>query len=511
MRKPVFQSYPANSSHHPVSPIVVPKCMRYDRLLTGKGFTTESVPNTTGNRYILLAHPVDGWLGIFALTLITGVLVIVGQGKLLQYIFPGMAIFVGLYLYQKHLILYSGFVWWLWFLSAFVRRLADYGSGFTEPNPILLAPFLVSLISVMSLIKALPRSGREDHLPFTLAFISIVYAFFIGVINFPIADVIVSSLEWFSPVVFGYHLFSQWKEYLSYRQHIYRVFLIATLVTGFYGIYQYLVAPEWDRIWLIGTAMVSAGSPEPQEMRVWSTMHSHGVFASTIMAGLLLLFRNIYPLGLLASGVGYLSFLLSMARTAWLGWTFGLLSLIVNVNSKLRLRLFLFIGTVSLVVVPLSQVEPFSNIITARISTFSDIQNDASALDRQQLYSEGFNQAITNIIGDGLHKGVGVDSGFISMLLALGLIGTTCYLGAMLLLFFKLERSPFISHDWFASTAKAIAYGTAIQLLSGAVMLGLPGTVMWGFIGLALAGHKYYSEQDRLTTIAAMRTEDISS
>jgi hypothetical protein len=443
----------------------------------------------------LMPQPVDAWLAISALIVMTAVLLIAGQGRILQYLFPSMTVTVGLYLYHRYPLLYSGFVWWIWFLAAFVRRLADYRSSFTEPNPILLAPFLVSLISIMSLLKTLPRADKEGHLPFVIAFIGILYAFTIGAVKFSITTAMLSGLEWFSPVVFGCYLFLQWRDYPQYQRHIQRVFLASALVTGTYGIYQYLVAPAWDCLWLSSVDLIAAGRPEPQGMRVWSTMHSHGVFAGVMMASLLLLLNNMRPIGFFASGVGYLSFLLTSSRTVWLGWAIGLLSLVVNLKPQLKMKLLMLFGVTLITVIPLTQVEPFATQIQTRLNTFSDIRNDGSTVSRQGIYAESLERSLANPIGDGLNKSNGFDSGIITMLLSLGWIGTVPYIGAILLIGFQLEVSPFVPRDAFASTAKAIFYGTALQIVGGSTMLGLPGTIMWGFAGLSLAANRYHIEQ----------------
>jgi hypothetical protein len=458
-----------------------------------------STRSISGNQNFLrlMPQPIDAWLAISSLILMTVVLLVAAQGRILQYVFPGMAVAVGLYLYHRYPLLYSGFVWWIWFLAAFVRRLADYRSSFTEPNPILLAPFLVSLISIMSLLKTLPRADKEGHLPFVIAFVGILYAFTIGMVKFSITTAMLSGLEWFSPVVFGCHLFLQWRDYPQYQRHVQRVFLASALVTGTYGIYQYLVAPAWDCLWLISVDLVAAGRPEPQGMRVWSTMHSHGVFAGVMMASLLLLLSNMRPVGFLASGVGYLSFLLTSSRTVWLGWVVGLMSLLVNLKPQLKMKLLVLFSVTFIAVIPLTQIEPFATQIQSRLSTFSDIRNDGSTVARQEIYAESLDKSLANPVGDGLNKSNGFDSGIITMLLSLGWIGTVPYIGAVLLIASQLEASPFVSRDAFASTAKAIFYGTTLQILGGSTMLALPGTIMWGFAGLALAAHRYHSEQRR--------------
>ena len=218
---------------------------------------------------------------------------------------------VGLFLYWRYPLLYLGFTWWIWFLTPLVRRFVDYRSGWVDPNIILVAPFLVTLISGISFIKYLPKSYRIGAFPFVMAIFSVCYGSMVGLIYFDKVLVIRTTLDWITPILFGFHLFVNWRNYLQYRRNIQNVFTWAVFLTGIYGILQYLIAPEWDKFWLIQTKLNTFGDPEPLGIRVWSTMHSPGPFALVMMAGLILLFSSQHFLRLFASVAGYLAFLLS--------------------------------------------------------------------------------------------------------------------------------------------------------------------------------------------------------
>ena len=100
-----------------------------------------------------------------------------------------------------------------------------------------------------------------------------------------------TSLEWICPVLFGFFLYSRWQNYPKLERLTKQIFLWCVLITGAYGVIQYLVLPEWDQVWLQKTIEISEnarafGAPEPLKVRVWSTMNSPGVFAQVMMAGL---------------------------------------------------------------------------------------------------------------------------------------------------------------------------------------------------------------------------------
>src|SRR6266852_1783879 len=91
--------------------------------------------------------------------LIVGGLWFGGQGLLLRVALPAMALLVGVILYASRPILYVQYSLWVWFLTPLVRRLVDWRFGYTDPNIILLAPFLVAGIAGLTVL----RSGRSAN------------------------------------------------------------------------------------------------------------------------------------------------------------------------------------------------------------------------------------------------------------------------------------------------------------------------------------------------------------
>jgi hypothetical protein len=445
-------------------------------------------------------QPASAWITIALFVFLSGLLIVAGLSKVLNLLFPIGAIAVGLILFFQAPLLYLGFTWWIWFLSPLVRRLADYRSSFTEPSPILLAPFLVTLITLITVFKAIPKAKYQGSWPFILALIGILYGYLIGSVQASPVSASLKVIEWLSPVTFGLHLFVNWQQYPNYRRSTQRIFFWGVLITGAYGIFQFMVAPEWERFWLINLAdrSVTFGLPQPFAMRVWSTMHGPLVFADVMMAGLLLLANNTNPLGIFAIVVGYLSFLLSIVRTAWLGWIIGMLNLVIFLKPKFQMRLILFILITSLSIIPLTTIEPFSSVINARIQSFAELSNDQSALDRKNSYAALLGKALTNVLGDGIggkNANFLFDSAVLESFFTLGWIGGVFYFSGMALLLSRLLGNFNKSSDVFSHAASAITLGMVTQVPLGAVVRGLPGLILWGFLGIGLAAQKYHSCQ----------------
>ncbi|WP_295617188.1 O-antigen ligase domain-containing protein [Chamaesiphon sp. GL140_3_metabinner_50] len=434
-------------------------------------------------------QPATAWMAILALIAFTGLLAIAGAGKVLNLAFPAGALAVSLLLYWRAPLLYVGFTWWICLLTPLVRRLADYRSGFTDPSPILLTPYLVILVTLVTLKQHLPKAYSQGGLPFLMAFAGIFYAILTGLIINPPVKVLVAALEWLAPVLFGFHLFTNWQSYPAYRQNLQRTLTWGVVVMGSYGIVQYLIAPQWDRTWLINTTVNTMGKPEPLGLRVWSTLNSPEPFAAIMGGCLLLLFTNRSPLRLPAAIVGYLSFLLCAVRSGWLGWLAGLFSLVISLKPKLQLRLSIALLVLAVFLVPLATVEPFSQL-SSRLDTFTNLENDQSAIERQQSFNALQDSALTSFVGQGI-SGQKLDSAIFSMLFELGWIGTIGYAGGLFLLTFTLCQAQPARFDPFIGTARAIAISALVRLPVNVPMLGASGLLLWTFLGIGLAGIKF--------------------
>jgi hypothetical protein len=443
-------------------------------------------------RQVPLLEP--AWLTILGLIFLSGLFLAVGAGKVLTIVFPIAALLVALFLYHRSPVLYVGFSFWLWFLTPLVRRLADFRGVFTDPSPILLAPNLVSLVAILTLVRYLPRSIYCVGGPFILVVASVLYGIFVGCISNPGPRLLTESLIWSAPIVFGFHLYASWRDYPVYRQNFQRVFVWATLFMGAYGIFQYFFAPEWDMSWLKNMDLVSAGKPEPQSFRIWSSMNSPEPFSAMMASTLILLLTVNSPLVIPASVVGYVSLLLTLARSSWLGWLVGLISLAGSLRPKFQIRLLATVLVMSLCVVPIATMEPFNQMIGDRIATFSNLEDDQSSQSRQSSYSALLREASLNVVGHGI-GGPRYDSAVLSFLLDLGWIGTAMYMIGMLLLTLKIFQYKESNSDMFLPALKAILLSTYIKFPLNTPMIGASGIILWSALGLGLAAIKYNTDK----------------
>ncbi len=247
--------------------------------------------------------------------------------------------------------------------------------------------------------------------------------------------------------------------------------------------------------------MASIGIPEPLGIRVWSTMNSPGPFAFFMMAGLLTLINQTGVLSISASVFGYLAFLLSLLRTAWLGWFGGLVILFSSLKSKHQIRLIIIFMVMAMLLVPLISMESFSENITSRVDTLSSLEDDGSGQARLGSYDRFFSNPLIALIGTGIgNKEVTAalqigDSGIISIFLALGWFGGSFYLSGMLKLIFELWQFSHRSLDQFVNIACSIAMTILFMLPLAVPHVDIMGICLWGFLGVGLAGRKYYQNQ----------------
>jgi hypothetical protein len=440
-------------------------------------------------------HTIFGMLSAVGLSLgVIAALWLGGQGSLLRIAIPAVAMFVGLILYLSHPITYVQYTLWVWFLSPLVRRIVDLRFGFADPNLVLLAPLLVSAVAGLTLVIPSRRGNTRVPVVFLLCGVAIVYGFLVGILLHPSAETVYALFNWLCPMLFGLHLFLDWREYETYWAAVSRTFWWGVLLLGLYGVYQYFYTPEWDRYWLeniqVEGANSSFGELKPLQVRVWSTMNSPGPFANTMMVGLLLLLNVRSPLKAAAGAAGYFSFLLSVVRTAWLSWAVGVVLVVGGAKPRTLVKIFLLVVTVVICVLPLFADPRVAPLIENRFNTFTDLGHDDSFVSRIDMYGSLMNLSVHNPTGFGLSNQVNwhdtaIDSGILSLLFSLGWLGTLLFAAGLFHLLL-MSGWRFKDRDRSVVVAGSIVIALLAQILSGPIFVGVTGAMFWMFAGMHL-------------------------
>ena len=460
---------------------------------------TKASPSSTANNK-------RAWLAIGVWSTFLALCLIIRGGRFLIPLFPLSSVAVGLFLYFRTPVLYVGYTWWLFFVGSLIRRIIDQQSGYVTPSRWGTTALLVASISLITLVRYLPKISRHGGMPFLLSLLGVTYGCLVGLVTGKLnLQFIIGAMGWVIPIVFSFHLFMNWRYYPQYRQVIQRSFVWGALVMGCYGIFQYCVAPEWDRFYLNNLTATSFGSPFPFEIRVFSTQDSPQSFGAIMIASLILLLSSDGAIKFPASGVGYVAFLLSSARSGWLGWVAALLALLPSLKLKLQLRLILTILLMAMLVVPLANVEPFAEPIQQRFESFSEGEDDVSLDARKAGYQDLLGIALTEFVGGGIGGKIdrklpkssigGGDSGILPLLFSLGWFGALPYLSGIFLMLYRLFTTQESSQDSFASSSRAIVLGSLAQVGLNNIFAGDMAMVLWGFLGIGMAASQYYSYQ----------------
>jgi hypothetical protein len=432
-------------------------------------------------------------LGLF----VTAALWFGGQPQALRLAVPVLATLIGFVLYRHRPVLFLEYALWSWFLSPLLRRLIDWRFGFAEPNFVLLTPMLISGLGGIALLPSRRNSVRPPAV-FVLCGAAILYGFAVGILTNPSLEIFFGLVNWLCPMLLGFHLYSAWPLYEQHCFAIYKTFAWCALVLGLYGVYQFFFPPAWDRYWLesIMATSQSFGLPEPLQIRVWSSVNAPGPFANVMLVSLLLFFVVRSPLKLPAAIAGYLSFLLTVVRTAWLSWILGFLWLLKSSSPRVIARVIISLLVLLACLLPLINDSRLTPMLSDRINTFSDLRHDESYEARVDMYRILLHDAIHHPFGNGLKNlevshGMAVDSGILVLLFSLGWTGAVLFLLGVFSLFFAGQHRLECG-DPFLRVAKAILIALFAQIVGGSVFVSVTGALFWVFAAMYLAGNRYH-------------------
>ncbi len=447
-------------------------------------------------------HKLQTYGALAVIVLIPALLILINEAGLLRVVFPALSLGVGGILLWRSKPLYVGLVFWLWFLSPFLARMADYQGGWTPTSAVEIAPYAAAAISGIPLLTKIQRLATWKTLPYICALMAILYGFVLGVTYLPLFNVLRALVNWIVPIIFGLFIYEYGEYYREFRQVIGKAFLWGTLILGVYATYQFFGLPEWDRAWMLNVQMNSFGEIDPMKTRAFSTMNAPAIYAAVAACGLLLLFNVKGKLRLLAAAAGFIGMILTLSRASWLSFTAGCIYLVIFLSLRERYKLAIGAATCLLFLIGLAQVPALNEIIWQRVHTFAQPGQDISysarveghALAIQELAQEPWGEGIGST--DTLHNTEGDDdmigphdSTLLELLYSLGWAGTITYSLGIMLLGLQLFRSG--RGDYFALSGKAILLGLFAQVLLNSIMLGVLGFMFWTFASMCLAQAEY--------------------
>ncbi len=439
----------------------------------------------------------NDWIAQAALWTMTLGLIATRQGTALMFAFPLLSIVVGAWLYFKSPARYIGFMWWMWFLSPEVRRLADWIQGaFTPTSLIQITPLAVTMIASVGLVRHYRMLAQRRGLPVLLILFGLAYGLLVGIVSSGLLAAIYDLANWLYPVLIGLHIMLHARDYPAYRSVILSTFIWGMLVMGAYGIVQFFVMPPWDALWMIGSKMNSQGAPVPYGVRVFSTMNSSGPFAFAMMGALLFVFAATERVRWLAGLVGFAAFCLSLVRSTWGGWIIALCIQLLRSNNRMRLRMLVSALVLIGLCVPLLIAGPVADRLGQRLQSIVNLQDDHSYDDRNKFYASFAQTAFTDIAGQGLGAtGVSTklsndrgrlgkygnfDSGVMNVPFVLGWPGALLYLSGVLWLFGRaLLAALRLRKDKFVTACVSLSLSVFAMLIFTNSLIGTGGLLLF--------------------------------
>lgn len=482
-------------------------------------FAIEPLPKSRPRNRSEPSSAATGWILIGVLSGLIALLLLMRQGRIVDLLFPLLSTMLGAYLFATSPRLFLGYAWWLWFLTPEMRRFADFQSDWSPVNPLMLTPFLVSGLTLITTLQRCPTLRRRALVGFAAIFVALFYGAVIGVVTAGAVIAVYSLLTWLVPVTLGFHLASEWKDYPAYRAALITTFAWGGLAMGVYGLVQYFVAPGWDAFWLVNCGMINQGQPYPQQIRVFSTLNSSGPFAFVISAAILLTLISRERLKLPSMAFAMASLLLSLVRAAWIGWTLGFVYLLLSSRGRHRLEVAVLPLCAGVILTLTVLTGPLGTLISDRLDTLYDLQDDVSYQQRQEFYLDFLSQSVTNVRGAGIGStsyvtklnnfgviasGFYGDSGVMQIPFVLGWFGSFFYVGGLAALFRHFFGGRADSKDLFFKACKAIVLMIAMEMIFENTLINVTGACFWTFLGMGLAAQRHYAWtlQQRSTEIA---------
>lgn len=435
-------------------------------------------------------------------------------GKLAAVAYLLFAAVTGVILLAKSPVAYVNFSLWLWWVTPFVRRMLDHRHGWNPTNPVLLAPPLVALFSVVVLARHARELRGVLYAPYLFVLAAFAYGYSIGMISAGPLAATYALVTWLAPALFGIHLAVSWREYPELAVSLRSTFAIATPLLAAYGVYQFARLPSWDAEWMRNADLKSLGNPLPFYVRVFGTLNTPGPLAAFLAAGMLILLLARGGWRYLSIAIALVALLLTRTRAVWVAFMIGLaVQQLSQPLARIPKR------TVTLVVVlllalPLAAVPRFRNMIVPRLTTLSNIRSDNSFIKRVKFSTQTASGIVDAAEGGGLGSTGGavklrgmqgvrsLDNGFLEIFYIYGWPGGALFFLGIGGLLFQSFRFVEARRDAFANSVRATAVALVSILPIGDVFTGPTGTLLWTMVGLGIAAHAY-----QLTTGLALRSQ----
>lgn len=392
---------------------------------------------------------------------------------------------------------FIGLVLALWLYAPMMRRIVDWQLGRTDASLIILAPYIITAIALLSGAKAL-RMVSSHEAGALLTYSSLIcFGCLNGVLRGYGAAALFDCLAYLAPMGFGLHLLAARDHLSSIRQRIVRLLILHGLVVSAYGVIQFVYVLPWDAEWMREAAIQSIGQPLPFLVRIYATLNAPGILAVFLMVALLLTtFKKPQTFVVLAVPAA-ICLWLTLVRSAWGGAALGFAILLVL--SPIRIKFDVLVGGLicaCLLILGASTLD-VPSVLLSRVATIFGLTDDDSLWARLAIIGEIVPTVLANPLGYGLGStGISTivgqqdentfpifDSGFLDITYTLGWAGLAIWLLLGCWLWAALH-SALGAPQSLPFTAALCAL--VLQMVFFNILVGLAGVLFFTLLTLAL-------------------------
>lgn len=163
---------------------------------------------------------------------------------------------------------------------ALIRRLLGGETAYVAADPLVLLPITLLVIVLVSAKGRSEPRARPSWLGATAVGVSLLVVVTVLLRGSFSIDVLYSAGSLVIPLLLFTGIVAE--RVPDIWPSLQKVIPILAVVVGSYGIFQFLVLPEWDRNWMISSGLNSIGQPQPLLVRVFGTAESPGPYANFI-------------------------------------------------------------------------------------------------------------------------------------------------------------------------------------------------------------------------------------
>ncbi|MDV6304417.1 MULTISPECIES: hypothetical protein [Rhodococcus] len=274
--------------------------------------------------------------------------------------------------------------------GAFVRRILAE-DGRIDADPLVLLPVLLAVVALLYADKKYdgPRDIWQRLVYVTVGvFVLANFAHKLFAVPSLFTLIVQCSMLLIVVQVRGGRLPDVWDT-------VERLLPIIGTVVAAYGIAQFFLLFEWDRLWMLSSKLNSIGQPFVQQLRVFGTAESPASFSAVLSAALLAAIariratKNLATQVFLLSGMGAMAFALVLTgvRSALLGLAAALAWMAISGRGGVSRVVPVGIAVAAgyLVVTVVGRFGDDSSILNANRLTEFDASTDGSAQTRLKL------------------------------------------------------------------------------------------------------------------------------